>query len=91
MIAYNRVAGFVVIGNEDGAKHRIAELQAAMTEVGFCAPPLAYTYWNMGPGPDSELATTDHGKQWSKGMAGTCAHDLYNIARALEEHPIPPE
>ena len=89
MIAYNRVAGSVVTGNEDGAKHCIAEMQAAMTEIGFCAPPLAYTYWNMGPGP--EYADTDHGKEWSKTTAGTCAHNLYNIARALKERPIPPE
>ena len=63
MITFNRDAGSVVTGNEDGAKHCIAELQAAMTEVGFCAPPLAYTYWNMGPGPGPDYADTDHGKE----------------------------
>jgi hypothetical protein len=54
MIAYNCVAGSVVTGNEDGAKRCIAELQAAITELGFCAPPLAYTHWNMGPGSSPE-------------------------------------
>jgi multimeric flavodoxin WrbA len=91
MIAFNRVSGSVVTGNEDGAKHCIAELQAAMTEIGFCAPPLAYTYWNMGPGPGPDYADTDHGKEWSHTTARTCAHNLYNVGRALEEHPIPPE
>jgi multimeric flavodoxin WrbA len=91
MIAYNPVAGSVVTGNEDGAKHCVAEMQAAMTDIGFCAPPLAYTYWNMGPGPGPEYADTDHGKEWSKTTASTCAHNLYNVARALEERPIPPE
>jgi multimeric flavodoxin WrbA len=91
MIAFNRVSGSVVTGNEDGAKHCIAEMQAAMTEIGFCAPPLAYTYWNMGPGPGSDYADTDHGKEWSRTTARSCAHNLYNLGRALKEHPIPPE
>jgi multimeric flavodoxin WrbA len=91
MIAYNRVAGFVVTGNEDGAKNCISEMQAAMTEIGFCAPPLAFTYWNMGPGPGPDYADTDHGKEWSQTTARSCAHNLFHVARALCEHPIPPE
>jgi multimeric flavodoxin WrbA len=91
MIAFNRVVGSVVTGNEDGAKHCIAELQAATTEVGFCAPPLAHTYWNMGPGPGPDYADTDRGKEWSRTTARSCAHNLFHVARALREHPIPPE
>jgi hypothetical protein len=91
MIAFNRVVGSVVTGNEDGAKHCIAEMQAAMTEIGFCAPPLAYTYWNMGPGPGPEYPDTDHGKEWSKTTARSCAHNLFHVARALRQYPIPPE
>jgi hypothetical protein len=41
IIACNRVAGTVVAGNEDGAKNCIAEMASAMTEIGFCVPPLA--------------------------------------------------
>ena len=59
MIAYNRVAGFVGTGNEDGAKNCISELASAAVELGFCVPPLTWTY--MGPGPD--FADTDHGKE----------------------------
>lgn len=91
MIAYNRVAGFVATGNEDGAKHCIAEMETAMIEIGFCVPPLAWTYWNMGPGPGPDYADTDHGKEWSATTAKTCAHNLYHVARALRENPIPPE
>lgn len=90
MIAYNRVAGFVVTGNEDGAKNCIAQMQAAATEIGFCVPPLPFTYWNMGPGPGPDYGDTDHGKDWSKPTANTCAHNLYNVAQALKERPIPP-
>jgi multimeric flavodoxin WrbA len=91
MIAYDRVAGFVVTGNEDGAKNCISELASAAVELGFCVPPLAWTYWNMGPGPGPDYADTDHGKEWSKTTAATCAHNLFHVARALKEHPIPPE
>jgi multimeric flavodoxin WrbA len=91
MIAFNRVAGFVVTGNEDGAKNCISEMQAAMTEIGFCVPPLAFTYWNMGPGPGPDYADTDHGKEWSQTTARSCAHNLFHVAQALREHPIPPE
>jgi multimeric flavodoxin WrbA len=91
MIAYNRAAGFVVTGNEDGAKNCISEMQAATTEIGFCTPPLAFTYWNMGPGPGPDYTDTDHDKEWSQTTALPCAHNLFHVARALREHPIPPE
>jgi len=58
MIAYNRVAGFVVTGNEDGAKNCISELASAAAELGFCVPLLAWTYWNMGPGSGPDFADT---------------------------------
>ena len=89
MIAYNRVAGFIVTGNEVGAKNCIAEMQAAMIEIGFCTPPLVFALWNMGPGPD--YADTDHGKEWLQTTALTCAHNLFHVAQALREHPKPPE
>jgi hypothetical protein len=37
------------------------------------------------------LADTDHGKEWSKTTAATCANNLYDVALALKERPIPPE
>src|SRR3712207_9282566 len=90
MIAFNRVAGSVGTGNEDGAKHCIAELRAATTEIGFGAPPRARTYWNMGPGPGPDYADTDHGKDWSRTTARCCAQNRCHLARALREHPLPP-
>ena len=50
-VAYNKVAGFVVVGNEDGAHHVIAELAQAVIDIGFTVPGQAWTYWNKGPGP----------------------------------------
>lgn len=49
--AYNKVAGVVVTGNEDGAHHVISEVAGALIDIGFTVPGQAWTYWNMGPGP----------------------------------------
>jgi hypothetical protein len=34
-VAYNRVAGFVVTGNEDGAPHVISEVSGALGDIGL--------------------------------------------------------
>jgi hypothetical protein len=49
-VAYNRVAGVVVTGNEDGAHHVISEVSGALGDIGFTIPAQAWTYWNKGPG-----------------------------------------
>ena len=41
--AYNRVAGFIVVGNEDGAHHCIAEMAGAAIDIGFTVPGQAWT------------------------------------------------
>jgi hypothetical protein len=37
-VAYNRVAGVVVTGNEDGAHHVILEISGALGDIGFHHP-----------------------------------------------------
>lgn len=82
-IAYDRVAGFVVTGNEDGAHHVIAELAQGVVDVGFTVPGQAWTYWNMGPGPGPSYGDTDHGHEWSRRTGETAARNLLRTARAL--------
>ena len=53
-VAYNRVAGVVVVGNEDGAHHCIAEVNGALNDIGYTLPGQNWTYWNKGPGPGEE-------------------------------------
>ena len=89
-VAYNRVAGFVVTGNEDGAHHVIAELAGALIDVGFTVPGQAWTYWNMGPGPGPSYTETDHGHQWSHSTGRAAAANLVAVARALQAEPMPP-
>lgn len=61
-VAYNRVAGVVVTGNEDGAHHVISEVSGALGDIGFTIPGQAWTYWNRGPGPGDDYLEGDAGK-----------------------------
>ena len=88
--AYNKVAGVVVTGNEDGAHHVISEVAGALVDIGFTIPGQAWTYWNMGPGPGPSYTETDHKHDWSKSTGRTMANNLLAVARALQAHPIPP-
>lgn len=89
-VAYNRVAGVVVTGNEDGAHHVIGEVSVALGDIGFTVPGQAWTYWNMGPGPGPSYPDTDHGHEWSARTGRTMASNLVAAATALRAHPIPP-
>lgn len=88
--AYNKVAGVVVTGNEDGAHHVIAEVAGALIDIGFTIPGQAWTYWNMGPGPGPSYTETDHGHDWSEKTGRTMAANLVAAATALRAHPLPP-
>jgi multimeric flavodoxin WrbA len=42
-VAYGKVAGVVVTGNEDGAHHVISEVMGALIDIGFTIPAQAWT------------------------------------------------
>jgi multimeric flavodoxin WrbA len=88
-VAYNRVAGVVVTGNEDGAHHVINEISGALIAIGFTVPGQSWTYWNMGPGPGPSYLDTDHGHDWSKSTGRMAATNLLSVARALAANPVP--
>jgi len=87
-IAYNRVGGVIVTGNEDGAHHVISELSGSLIDVGFTIPGQSWTYWNRGPGPGPSYSDTDEGKAWSHTTGRAMAHNLVAVARALQASPI---
>jgi len=89
-VAYNRVAGVVVTGNEDGAHHVISEIAGALIDVGYAIPGQAWTYWNRGPGPGDSYLDSDEGKEWSHKTGRAAASNLVAVARALAERPVPP-
>lgn len=89
-VAYSRVAGVVVVGNEDGAHHCIAEISGALIDIGYSIPAQAWTYWNKGPGPGEEEWLNTDEREWSTTTGRTAAQNLLALARALEARPLPP-
>jgi multimeric flavodoxin WrbA len=89
-IAYNRVAGVVVTGNEDGAHHVITEVAGALIDIGYTIPGQAWTYWNRGPGPGNEEWLNTDEREWTTTTARTAAANLASVASALQATGIPP-
>jgi multimeric flavodoxin WrbA len=88
---YNKVAGVVVTGNEDGA-HACAESTLFnMTHLGCVVPPNADTYWvgDAGPGP-SYLDAGGPEHAYTQRTSSWCAHNLLHMARIIRDNPIPP-
>lgn len=88
-IAYNRVAGVVVTGNEDGAHHVISEICGGLADIGYTIPGQAWTYWNRGPGPGDDYLDAKQGHPWSQSTGEAAAANLLAVARSLEATPIP--
>lgn len=87
-VAYNRVAGVVVTGNEDGAHHVISEIAGGLGDIGYTIPGQAWTYWNRGPGPGPSYTDTDEGHEWSAKTGRAMAANLHAVARALAATPM---
>ncbi|MFC7896635.1 flavodoxin family protein [Streptomyces sp. NPDC057381] len=88
-VAYNRVAGVLVTGNEDGAHHVISEIAGALTDIGYTIPGQAWTYWHLGPGPGPDYLDDDRGHDWSASTGRAMASNLVHAARALGAMPLP--
>jgi len=91
-IYYNKVAGVVVTGNEDGAKHAASSVLYGLTHCGFTIPPNVDTYWvgEAGPGA-SYIEAEGYKNDFTMQHAKTMAYNLVHFARILKEIPIPAE
>lgn len=91
-IFYNKVAGSVVTGNEDGAKKAAGELIFGLAQLGFAIPPNPIAYWvgNAGPGP-SYIEAEGYKNEFTQSNVQMASHNLVNLAKILNETPIPPE
>ncbi|WP_336320093.1 flavodoxin family protein [Streptomyces lavendofoliae] len=89
-VAYNRVAGVVVTGNEDGAHHVISEIAGALGDIGYTVPGQAWTYWHLGPGAGPDYLDDERGHDWSDRTGRAMAANLYGVAKALEQCPLGP-
>jgi multimeric flavodoxin WrbA len=92
-VAYNRVAGVVNTGNEDGAHHVITEVTGALADIGFTIPGQAWTYWHLGPGAGPNYLDEQRGHEWSAKTGRAMAANLVTVARALAATPMqaPPD
>jgi multimeric flavodoxin WrbA len=88
-VAYNRVAGVVNTGNEDGAHHVISEIAGGLGDIGYTVPGQAWTYWHLGPGPGPDYLDDDRGHDYAAKSARTMATNLVTVARALATTPLP--
>ena len=88
-VAYGKVAGVVVTGNEDGAHHVIGEIHGALNDIGYTLPGQNWTYWNKGPGPGEEEWPATDEKDWTLRTGRAMASNLAAVAKALAAHPIP--
>jgi multimeric flavodoxin WrbA len=88
-IAYDKVAGVVVTGNEDGAHHVISEISGALIDIGYTIAGQGWTYWNKGPGPGEEEYLNSDDTEWSNKTGATAARNLLAVAEALAARPMP--
>lgn len=87
---YNKVAGVVVTGNEDGAKHAIASLFFGLSYIGFTVAPESCAYWlgEAGPGP-SFIEANGEQHEFTKGQVKKMSHNLYSFARMHRQFQMP--
>lgn len=90
-IAFDKVAGIVITGNEDGAHHIVGTVSQALIDVGFTVPGNSWTYWHLGPGPGPEYTDTDQAHDYSDRLARNAARNLVAVAKALKAVPLPPQ
>ena len=88
-VAYDKVAGVVVTGNEDGAHHVISEICGGLVDFGFTIPAQSWTYWHLGPGPGPDYLDETKGHEWAHSTGQTMAANLVAVARALAASPLP--
>jgi multimeric flavodoxin WrbA len=89
-VAYNRVAGVVNTGNEDGAHHVISEISGGLVDIGYTVPGQAWTYWHLGPGAGPDYLDDERGHDWSAKTGRAMAANLVTVAEALRATPMGP-
>jgi len=88
-LAFDKVAGVVVTGNEDGAHHIVGTVAQALIDIGFTVPGQAWTYWHLGPGPGPDYLEDEKGHDWSDMTGRNAARIMASVARALQASPMP--
>lgn len=87
---FNKIAGVMVDGNEDGAKKAISSICFDLSEHGFTVPVNAFSYYvgKAGPGPAYIEAKGDRHFFTNRNLY----HMVYNmvhLAKVLKDNPYP--
>jgi multimeric flavodoxin WrbA len=87
---YNKVAGALVTGNEDGAHAVVSHILWSMQELGFTIPPNVNSYWVGEAGGDKNY--TDGGGEklfYTNKNNLYLVHNAIYMAKLLKANPIP--
>jgi multimeric flavodoxin WrbA len=88
---YNKVAGIVITGSEDGALSTMGTIMMVLTWMGFTLPPECAAYWVGEVGkPPSEDAAKRRVNEATQHMAKNLARNLVYYAQLLKERPLVP-
>ena len=90
-VAFGKVGGIVITGNEDGAHHIVATVSQALIDMGFTMPAQSWTYWHLGPGPGPDYVETNQGHDYADRVGRNAARNLLALAKVLkpETYPVP--
>jgi len=89
---YNKVAGIVITGSEDGALSVMGSIMTVLTWMGFTLPPECAAYWVGEVGqPVSEDRAKRLENDATKHMAMNLARNLVYYAQLLKAHPLVPD
>ncbi|MEO6461464.1 MAG: NAD(P)H-dependent oxidoreductase [Candidatus Eisenbacteria bacterium] len=86
---YNKVAGVVITGSEDGALSTLGTIMMVLTFMGFTLPPECAAYWvgevGQPPARDAEKRRANEATQH---MARNAGRNLVYYAQLLKEKPL---
>jgi multimeric flavodoxin WrbA len=89
---YNKVAGIVITGSEDGALATMGSIMMVLTWMGFTLPPECAAYWVGEVGqPPSEDGAKRRENDATRHMAKNLARNLTYYAQLLKKHPLVPK
>jgi len=90
-VAFGKVAGIVITGNEDGAHHIVATISQGLIDMGFTIPAQSWTYWHLGPGPGPDYNETDQGHDYSDRVGRNAARNMLALAKVItpQTYPVP--
>lgn len=88
-VIYNKVAGIVITGHEDGALATMGTLMKALTWFGFTLPPECGAYWVGEVGmPSDKDAQKRRANESTNTMAARLARNLVYYAQLLKQYPL---